>query len=224
MRLETILRRFPVAVDLGARNGAFSRALAASDAREDRRAVRNRPVGADAGNRQRPQGRRRRGAPAVRRRHAGPGGLDPVAALDQRPGRRADPDPPALRPDGLFIGAIFGGATLTELRQALLQAEDEVSGGASFRVSPFADAIDAAGLLQRAGFALPVADVDRVKVRYGHPIELLRDLRRMGETSVLLDRSRKPMSRRVLLRAMEIYVERFAEPTAACRRPSRSWR
>jgi hypothetical protein len=80
------------------------------------------------------------------------------------------------------------------------------------RVSPFADAIDAAGLLQRAGFALPVADVDRVKVRYAHPIKLLQDLRAMGETSVLLDRSRKPLGRKVLLRAMELYVERFAEP------------
>jgi SAM-dependent methyltransferase len=118
----------------------------------------------------------------------------------------------ALRPDGLFVGALFGGATLTELRQALLTAEAELSDGAAMRVSPFADAIDAAGLLQRAGFALPVADVDRVKVRYAHPIALLKDLRAMGETSVLIDRSRKPLSRRVLLRAMELYQERFAEP------------
>lgn len=117
----------------------------------------------------------------------------------------------ALRPDGLFVGAIFGGATLTELRQSLLAAEAELSDGASMRVSPFADAIDAAGLLQRAGFALPVADVDRVKVRYAHPLKLLQDLRAMGETSVLLDRSRKPLSRKVLFRAMELYAERFAE-------------
>ncbi|WP_419318264.1 methyltransferase domain-containing protein [Caulobacter sp. ErkDOM-E] len=212
MRLETILRRFPVAVDLGARNGAFSQALAASDAAANIDVLFQTDLSA---------------------RMLGAGdGLSVVADEERLPFGDATLDLAvstlslhwtndlvgaliqirrALRPDGLFIGAIFGGATLTELRQALLQAEDEVSGGASFRVSPFADAIDAAGLLQRAGFALPVADVDRVKVRYGHPIELLRDLRRMGETSVLLDRSRKPMGRRVLARAMEIYVERFAE-------------
>lgn len=212
MRLETILRRFPVAVDLGARNGAFSQALAASDAAANIDVLFQTDLSArmlGTGN----------GLSVVADEERLPFGdatldlavstlslhwtNDLVGALIQI--RRA------LRPDGLFIGAIFGGATLTELRQALLQAEDEVSGGASFRVSPFADAIDAAGLLQRAGFALPVADVDRVKVRYGHPIELLHDLRRMGETSVLLDRSRKPMGRRVLARAMEIYVERFAQ-------------
>jgi len=212
MRLETILRRFPVAVDLGSRNGAFSQALAESDAAANIDLLLETDLSArmlGAGN----------GLKAVIDEERLPFGdatldlavstlslhwtNDLVGALIQI--RRA------LRPDGLFIGAIFGGATLTELRQALLQAEDEVSGGASFRVSPFADAIDAAGLLQRAGFALPVADVDRVKVRYGHPIELLRDLRRMGETSVLLDRSRKPLSRRVLARAMELYVQRFAE-------------
>jgi SAM-dependent methyltransferase len=212
MRLETILRRFPVAVDLGARNGAFSDALAASDAVEKIDVL----FEADLSARMLGIGNGRKAVADEERLPFGDATLDLavstlslhwtndlVGALIQI--RRA------LRPDGLFIGAIFGGATLTELRQALLQAEDEVSGGASFRVSPFADAIDAAGLLQRAGFALPVADVDRVKVRYGHPIELLRDLRRMGETSVLLDRSRKPLSRRVLTRAMEIYVERFAE-------------
>ncbi len=116
----------------------------------------------------------------------------------------------ALRPDGLFIGALLGGATLTELRQALLIAESEIGGGAGARVSPFADGFDGAGLLQRAGFALPVADVDRVTVRYDHPIRLMADLRAMGETSVLLDRPRTPLSRRVLARTAEVYAERFA--------------
>ncbi|WP_419252318.1 methyltransferase domain-containing protein [Caulobacter sp. ErkDOM-YI] len=212
MRLETILRRFPVAVDLGARNGAFSQALAASDAAANidvlfQTDLSARMLGAGDGLKVVADEERLPFGDATLDLAVSTLSLhwtnDLVGALIQI--RRA------LRPDGLFIGAIFGGATLTELRQALLQAEDEVSGGASFRVSPFADAIDAAGLLQRAGFALPVADVDRVKVRYGHPIALLRDLRRMGETSVLLDRSRKPMGRRVLARAMEIYVERFAE-------------
>jgi len=118
----------------------------------------------------------------------------------------------ALKPDGLFIGALFGGATLTELRQALTAAELELTGGAGPRVSPFADPSDAAGLLQRAGFALPVADVDRVTVRYDHPMRLMADLRRMGETSVLAERHPRPLTRRVLARALEIYARDFADP------------
>jgi len=118
----------------------------------------------------------------------------------------------ALKPDGLFIGAFLGGATLTELRQSLLTAEAELTGGAGPRISPFADAYDAAGLLQRAGFALPVADVDRVTVRYSHPMRLLADLRAMGETSVLAERHPKMLTRRILARAFDIYAERFAEP------------
>jgi len=86
------------------------------------------------------------------------------------------------------------------------------AGGAGPRVSPFADPYDAAGLLQRSGFALPVADVDRVTVRYAHPLKLLADLRAMGETSVLAERHPKRLTRQVLARAFEIYVERFAEP------------
>ena len=118
----------------------------------------------------------------------------------------------ALKPDGLFIGSLLGGATLTELRQSLLAAEAELTGGAGPRVSPFADPYDAAGLMQRSGFALPVADVDRVTVRYAHPLKLLADLRAMGETSVLAERHPKRLTRQVLARAFEIYVERFAEP------------
>jgi len=212
MRLEAILREFPVAVDLGARDGAFARALATSDAR--------RKVGLLVETDLSERMLEGHGGPRVvadeERLPFGDATIDLavstlalhwtndlVGALIQI--RRA------LRPDGLFVGALFGGATLTELRQALLTAEAELSDGAAMRVSPFADAIDAAGLLQRAGFALPVADVDRVKVRYAHPIALLKDLRSMGETSVLVDRSRKPLTRRVLLRAMELYQERFAE-------------
>ena len=117
-----------------------------------------------------------------------------------------------LKPDGLFVGALFGGATLTELRQSLLQAEAELTDGAGPRVSPFADAQDGAGLLQRAGFALPVSDVDRITVRYDHPLQLMAELRAMGETSVLHDRPRRPLRRDVLARAMEIYVARFGDP------------
>jgi len=117
----------------------------------------------------------------------------------------------ALKPDGLFLGSLFGGATLNELRLCLFDAELEITGGAGSRVSPFADASDAAGLLQRAGFALPVADLDKVTVRYAHPLNLLADLRTMGETSVLAERHPKPLTRQVLGRACELYVQNFSE-------------
>lgn len=115
----------------------------------------------------------------------------------------------ALKPDGLFLGALFGGKTLHELRDVLLAAESEVRGGAALRVSPFADALDLAGLLQRAGFAMPVADRDATTVRYGDPLHLLRDLRAMGETSALADAA-PPLTRAIVYRAMDIYTERFA--------------
>ncbi len=115
-----------------------------------------------------------------------------------------------LKPDGLFLGALFGGETLTELRQCLLQAESEIEGGASPRVFPFADLRDAAGLLQRAGFALPVADIDRLTVSYADPFALMRELRGMGESNILYARRRTPLRRATLLRAAEIYRQRFA--------------
>ncbi len=122
----------------------------------------------------------------------------------------------ALRPDGLFIGALFGGATLRELRESLLAAEAE-HGGAGLRVAPFADALDMAGLLQRAGFALPVSDRDRLTVRYGDPLSLLKDLRAMGETAAMTGRTRRPLTRGLLLRMAEIYQERFADPDGKVR-------
>ena len=117
----------------------------------------------------------------------------------------------ALKPDGLFLGALFGGTTLNELRWALTQAEVEVTGGAGPRISPFADAFDGAALLQRAGFALPVSDLDRVTVRYADPFRLIADLRAMGETGLLAERPR-PLTRAVLARMAELYAERFAGP------------
>lgn len=117
----------------------------------------------------------------------------------------------ALRPDGFFAGAVFGGATLTELRQCLLAAEDALTGAASARVSPFADTVDMAGLLARAGFAMPVSDVDRATARYANAFALMRDLRQMGETSALTDRPRAPVSKRFFLKAADIYANRFGE-------------
>lgn len=116
----------------------------------------------------------------------------------------------ALKPDGLFLGAMLGGATLTELRQCLLAAEVELTGGAGARVAPFADAMDLSGLLQRAGFALPVADLDRHAVTYAQPLKLLSDLRAMGETAALAERQPRALTRAVLFKAVELYQSRFA--------------
>lgn len=115
-----------------------------------------------------------------------------------------------LRPDGLFLAAFFGGETLRELREALLLAELELRGGAVPRMAPTVDLADAAALLQRAGFALPVADLDRITVRYADPARLLDDLRRMGETGAPRIAGGAPLRRDVLVRALELYRERFA--------------
>jgi SAM-dependent methyltransferase len=117
----------------------------------------------------------------------------------------------ALRPDGLFLACLLGGDTLTELRQSFAAAEVEREGGLSPRVLPFADLRDLGALLQRAGFALPVADVDRVVVRYSDAFALMQDLRRMGATNVLAERRRTPLRRQTLLRMAQIYSERFAD-------------
>lgn len=117
----------------------------------------------------------------------------------------------ALRPDGLLLAAMIGGDTLTELRQAFAQAEAECEGGVSPRVAPFADLRDVGALLQRAGFALPVTDVDRVVVRYDSAFALMADLRRMGATNILIERRRAPTRRATLLRMAQVYSERFAD-------------
>ncbi|MCA3736647.1 MAG: methyltransferase domain-containing protein [Phenylobacterium sp.] len=213
MRLEAIMRDFPRAVDLGARNGAFAQALADSDAAPRvgllvEADLSGRMLSGRSGMRVQADEERLPFAAASLDLIVSSLSLhwanDVIGALVQA---RL-----ALKPDGLFIGALFGGATLTELRQALTAAELELTGGAGPRVSPFADPSDAAGLLQRAGFALPVADVDRVTVRYDHPLKLMADLRRMGETSVLAERHPRPLTRRVLTRAFEIYARDFADP------------
>jgi SAM-dependent methyltransferase len=117
----------------------------------------------------------------------------------------------ALRPDGLLLAAMIGGDTLTELRQSFAAAEAELESGVSPRVAPFADLRDVGALLQRADFALPVTDVDRVVVRYDSAFALMLDLRRMGATNVLVERRRTPTRRATLLRMAQIYGERFAD-------------
>ena len=117
----------------------------------------------------------------------------------------------ALKPDGLFLAALLGGDTLTELRQSFAAAESEIEGGISPRVAPFADIRDIGGLLQRAGFALPVVDSERIIVRYDTVFALMHDLRRMGATNALTERRRQPLKRTTLFKMAEIYRERFAD-------------
>ncbi|MDB5424416.1 MAG: SAM-dependent methyltransferase [Phenylobacterium sp.] len=211
-RLEPIMRDFPLAVDLSARGGGFRRALAQSRASERvglliEADLSPAMLGGRAGLRVALDEEQLPFAPGSLDLVVSTLGLhwtnDVVGALIQI--RQA------LKPDGLFVGAFLGGQTLTELRQSLVAAESEIWGGAGQRVSPFADMQDAAGLLQRAGFALPVADIDRVSVTYAHPLKLLADLRQMGETSVLADRHPRALTRTLLARAAAIYLERFGD-------------
>ena len=201
--LEATLREFPVAVDLSALSGPFAEVLAGSDANArvgDPVALNDVHLTADPGARPLP---------------VAPGSADLIVSLmtlhwaNDLPGALAQIRR-ALRPDGLFLGTLLGAGTLKELRAVLTEAELEVRGGASARVSPFADGFDGARLLQRAGFALPVADVDRVTVRYSGLPALLVDLRRMGETNVLAGTIR-PLNRAILTRAAVLYSERYGE-------------
>lgn len=201
--LEAILRDFPVAVDLSAQAGPFARAVADSDA-----ASRVGPI-------QTPLEIEQRAAPGAAALPLADGASDLIVSLltlhwaNDLPGALAQIHR-ALKPDGLFIGTLFGAGTLKQLRAVLTEAELAERGGAQARVSPFADGFDGAALLQRAGFALPVADVDRFTVRYPDLFALVRDLRAMGETNVLAGTIR-PLTRGVLARAASLYAERHAE-------------
>lgn len=117
-----------------------------------------------------------------------------------------------LKPDGLFLAAMFGAGTLAELRQALMDAELAEEGGVSPRIAPFADVKDLGALLQRAGFALPVVDCDSVPVSYGDPMRLLTDLRGMGEANAVAEQRKGLTRRATLLRAVALYQDRFAGP------------
>ena len=207
-RLGTVLRRFPLAVDLGTPTDAVRRALAGHP-RIDRVVALN-------------------GVPE----HLPDNGFAVAAEEELLPFRDASLDlvvsalslqfvndlpgtlaqiRRALKPDGLFLAALLGGETLRELRQALTTAEAELSGGVSPRIAPFADVRTLGMLLQRAGFALPVTDVDRVTVRYESPFSLLDDLRRMGATNALVERRRAPLRRTTLMRMVQLYGSRFGD-------------
>jgi len=217
-RLEEVRRDFPLALDLGSHHGSLARALAPL------RALSPDKIGFLVQSDLSPAQARlaaATGNPALAADEEflpfAAGSLDLAVSnlslhwVNDLPGCLLQIRQ-ALKPDGLFLAALLGGATLTELRQALLQAESEIEGGAGPRVSPFADLQDAAGLLQRAGFALPVADRDRIEVSYPDAFRLLADLRGMGEANVLAARSPRPLTRRSLLRAAEIYQAAHARP------------
>ena len=218
-RLATVLRRFERAVDLGTPTQAVRAALAGNDAIGTMIAVGRAFDEADTVSADTVPLR------VVADLEALPfaaGSLDLVVSafalqtVDDLPGaliqiRRA------LKPDGLFLAALLGGDTLAELRESFAIAESELTGGVSPRVVPFADLRDMGALLQRAGFALPVTDVDRVVVRYASPLALMADLRRMGATNPLVERRRVPLRRDVLARLVEVYAERFGDPDGKVR-------
>ena len=116
-----------------------------------------------------------------------------------------------LKPDGLLLVSLLGGNSLIELKQALAEAEQHITGGFSPRCAPMADVRDIGGLMSRAGLALPVADSDRLTVTYPHMFKLMEDLRGMGEQNALLARQRRPTRRQVFMRAAEIYQQRFGQ-------------
>ena len=197
-RLSAVLRTFDVAVDLGTPTDAVRRAIAgrvgtAVAVVADEEALPFRDASLDLV------------VSALTLQHVNdlPGTLIQI--------RRA------LKPDGLFLAAMVGGESLAELRAAFAEAEAEVEGGVSPRVAPFADLRDLGALLQRAGFALPVTDVDRITVRYASPLALMHDLRRMGAGNALTERRHTPLRRATLRRLLEIYGARFADPDGRIR-------
>ena len=205
-RLSAIQRRFPVALDLGAYHGVVGRRLGQVPGVE-------MVISAEVA----PRLLARCAAPRVRAdaealpfRDLVVSGLS-LHLVNDLPGalvqiRRA------LKPDGLLLAALLGGDTLIELRNAFLAAEEEVEGGASPRVAPFADVADLGGLLQRAKFALPVVDADRITVTYPDALALMRELRAMGAANAMAQRRRTPLRRHTLQRVVEIYQERFGLP------------
>ena len=209
-RLVATLRRFPRALDLLTPGTAFAERLAARPG--GLTTVRAAPTEGDGGGLV-------CGFDAL---PFGPGAFDLIVSglalhlADDLPGLFAQVRG-NLAPDGLFLAAVPGGDTLTELRQSLAFAEAETAGGASPRIAPFAELRAFGGLLQRAGFALPVVDLDRVTIRYDSALGLMQDLRAWGATNALEQRSRKPLTRQALIKALETYAERFSDPDGRVR-------
>ena len=212
-RLDDVTRRFPVALDLGCHNGVLARVL-------KQRGGIERLVQMDLSPKM-AAGAARYGLALAGDEERLPfrwGSFDAVLSclslhwVNDLPGALIQVRE-VLKPDGLFLAAMFGGGTLTELRSALLDAEIEAVGGASPRVSPFADLRDAAGLLQRAGFLMPVADADTITVTFENVFALFRDLRGMAETNALALRPKQFMRRELLANAVRRYA---VDPDAGC--------
>lgn len=202
-RLGAVLREFPIAADLGTPLPVVAPVLAGKAGKVLRMAEAEGGDGGIVGDLE--------GLPFA------PGSLDLAVSLLALQGVNDLPGAliqikRALKPDGLFMACLLGGRSLQELRQALLEAESETTGGVSPRVAPFADLRDLGGLLQRAGFALPVIDSETVTVRYRDAFGLMRDLRAMGWANSLTARRKAPLRRETLLRAVALYAERFADP------------
>ncbi len=203
-RLDDITRRFPVAVELGARHGAFSQALAGKGKTDflveaDHSSAFARHLAVDE-----------------ERLPFAPSSLDAVISnlalhwVNDLVGTLIQVRM-ALKPDGLLLAALLGGETLVELRHVLAESEIAITGGLSPRLSPMVDVRDAGALLQRAGFALPVVDTDRITVTYPDAFALMRDLRAMGESNALADRPRTFSRRDVFLHAASLYHDRHAD-------------
>ncbi|MBV8767013.1 MAG: methyltransferase domain-containing protein [Hyphomicrobiales bacterium] len=207
-RLAPILRKFQVAIDLGGVTAHVAQALSRSGKAETVLRLTALPPSVPSGF-----------PVAIADEEVlplGKGSVDLVASLlslqavNDLPGVLTQIKR-ALRPDGFFIGCLLGAESLTELRQSLAQAEMELCAGVSPRVAPFADAREVGALLQRAGFTLPVTDLERLTVRYPDAFALMRDLRAMGMTNPLVERARMPLRRATFLRSAQIYTERFAD-------------
>ena len=211
--LGAINRRFNLALDIGARDGSFARSLAQSPVADKIGLL----IEGDL-------------SPAFAAQQSGaarlvmdeeqlPFGDNSLSLIVSTLALHTVNDLPgalvqiqrALTPDGLFIGSLFGGETLKELRGCLMEAEIEVRGGYGPRIAPFAEGPDLIDLMKRSGFNMPVVDSDRVDVSYEHPLRLLADLRAMGESNVLVERPRKGLNRAILQRMSELYFERFAD-------------
>lgn len=211
-RLDDVRRAFPLALDLGAGDGALGRALAGRKGIETLAALELAP-----GLAQRNDSGALLATGDEESLPFADGAFDLIVSnlalhwVNDLPGaliqaRRA------LKPDGFFCAAMLGGETLNELRLALYDAEAEICGGVSPRVSPFAEIRDAGGLLQRAGFALPVADREILTVTYGDVFALMRDLRGCGAANAATARRRVPAPRSLFFAAAQRYAERWAEP------------
>jgi len=211
-RLNDVTRRFPLALDLGCHTGQLAQALHPS-------AKIDHLIQCDASVPMAHAAKTNSHATVVGDEEALPFGdstLDLVLSnlslhwTNDLPGalvqiRRA------LKPDGLLLATLFGGETLKELRAALLDAESEITGGVSPRISPFVDVRDAGQLMNRAGFALPVIDADSMTVTYAEPLKLMADLRAMGETNSVHERRKTFLRRDVLARALQIYRDKFSD-------------